>query len=79
MTARLTTDTQCLNKFSITDSSSDHEESKDTDLRRQLLQNSPQSFRMYANRDDRFKKLHEARDKREMKLPSLEARQSRGY
>ena len=47
----------------------------DIDLRSQLQQ-SPQSFRIRDERRRGFKKLHEARDKRDWKLPSIEARQS---
>lgn len=51
----------------------------DVDLRSQLLHKSPQSFRIRNDeRRDGLKKLSEARDKRALKLPSLEARQSGG-
>lgn len=51
----------------------------DVDLRSQLLQKSPESFRICNDKQrEGFKKLSGARDKRALKLPSLEARQSQG-
>lgn len=50
----------------------------DIDLRSQLHQ-SPHSFRIRDERRRGFKKLQEARDKRDWKLPSIEARQSQDH
>lgn len=50
----------------------------DVDLRSEL-KGYRQSFRVYDEREECLKKLHEARDNRGLKLPSLEARQSQGY